>query len=520
MNTYFNLLSKDLKKLWGGLEFPQRLTIILLIVAATVVISYILAKSTEPNWGVLYSDLSENDAIAVIENLKKAGYPYKLSEDKKTILVPVDLKEDLRIMITENDVIHDSNPGFELLDKVQLGATDFQNKLTRQRIFQGELVRTIERIRGVKKARVQIADPERSVFSEKDESPSASVMLVLEAGEKIKPEQVKVIKNLVSHAIPRLDPERVFVSDQNGTALTEEIGKNSEDIGDYRSTFEKNTSKKISKVLEKLVGESNISVEVSAILNFDRTKTTIEKYLPANENTNSAEGVISNIQSDSETYGNGGETQQAPTNGPVDDKKGKNYQKVKTSKSFNVSKEIKQVVYAPGTVERMTIAVALNKILTSKEKEEIKNLVISASGANLERGDLITITAMQFASDNETEVSSASEIMSDIEKRSEIAFWIKSIAPILTVLILGLTALFIFSSLIKKPIYGEEVYERGGGSDEYEGEREPDLLEAASISSIETKLDPELEKIRTDLNGVIMSNPVEAARLLLSYIKE
>ncbi len=50
------------------------------------------------------------------------------------------------------------------------------------------------------------------------------------------------------------------------------------------------------------------------------------------------------------------------------------------------SKEIKQVVYAPGSVKRMTIAVAVNRILT-KKKKRIQNLVPSASGADYNRGE-------------------------------------------------------------------------------------------------------------------------------------
>ena len=68
------------------------------------------------------------------------------------------------------DLIQDREHGFELLDDLQLGSTDFKNQLTKQRIFQGELIRSIERINGVAKARVQIAEPERSVFADKDEA--------------------------------------------------------------------------------------------------------------------------------------------------------------------------------------------------------------------------------------------------------------------------------------------------------------------------------------------------------------
>ena len=117
-------------------------------------------------------------------------------------MVPQEMQDDLRIYVAENDLIQDSSPGFELLDEMQLGSTDFKNKLTKQRIYQGELTRSIEKMSGVRKARVQIADPERSVFAERDEAPTASVMLILEPGYKLKTSQVKAIKNLVAYAIP------------------------------------------------------------------------------------------------------------------------------------------------------------------------------------------------------------------------------------------------------------------------------------------------------------------------------
>lgn len=530
MNNYFSLLGNDLKKLWDGLELPQKMAIVVLVIISVGAISYFVTKSTEPNWGVLYSDLAETDAVAVVENLKKAGYPYKISDDKKSILVPNDVKEDLRVLIAENDVIHDSNPGFELLDKIQLGATDFQNKLTRQRIFQGELTRTIERIKGIKKARVQLADPERSIFSDQDEQPSASVMLILEPGVKLKPDQVKAIKNLVAYGIPRLTAEKVFLTDQNGEPLSDEVNQNSGGINDYKAQFENDTAKKVTKVLEKLVGSNNVSVEVSADMNFDSARSTIERYLPASDNSTSPQGVVTATQEESEVYDNNKQANGAatgvpsamPVNGQTSaDGKTMNYQKSKVARTYNVSKEVRQVVYAPGSVERMTVAVALNKILTTREKDEIKQLILSASGADEARGDVITITGMQFADDG----SQNAEALAQIEKTSQMEFWVKSVAPLAVVLILGLTALFVLSSLFKKPLQGEEVYEGegyygGGDGDDEAAEHEPNLLEMSSIPAIEAKLDPELEQMKSDLNHIIVSDPAEAARLLLSYIKE
>lgn len=522
MESQVNVLMNDIKKLWDGLEFMQKLIIMLLLVASFFAVSFIAVKSMEPDWGVLYSDLTETDTQAVISSLKKSGYPYKLSDDRKTVLVPLKAKEELRLMVAENDIIQDSNPGFELLNKMQFGATDFQNKLTRQKIFQDELTKTIETVRGVKKARVQIAEPDRSVFADRDDQPSASVMLVIEGGTKLRAEQIKAIKNIVAYGIPRLKPERVFVTDQTGSSLTEETGGSPAATGDYKSEYEKNTAAKVRKVLQQIVGLGNITVEVSADINFDRTKTTIEKYIPSTDINGIPIGVLNTIKDESEIYDNGKKNEADSEEDSEDiaassSAAEKNYQKIRTSKTYNVSKEISQVVYAPGKIRRMTIAVALNKILTSKEKEEMKNLVISASGADESRGDIITVSGMQFAVNPEYP---GIDFMQESAKTDSMQLLIKNIAPLVVILILGLGALFVLSSLIKKPISGE-VYDSGRYyEDEIDTEEAGAIPGTENLPVIETSLDPVIEKIKTDINNTIVSDPEEAARLLQSFIKD
>jgi len=537
LTNYFELLSNDLKKLWDNLDAPKKALIVLFCAIAIAAVSFIIIKSTEPEWGVLYSDLSEIDSAAIAESLRDSGHPYKVSDNGKTILVPARVKEELRVKVAENNIIKSSNPGFELLDKMQFGATEFQQKLTKQRIYQDELTKTIETIRGIKKARIQIAEPDRSVFADRDEVPTASVMLVLKADANIKLEQIKAIKNMVAYGVPRLTPENVFVSDQNGNPLSDKMDESSSGIDGYRRDFERETAKKVQKVLQRIVGVNNVSVEVSAEINFDRSKKTVEKYLPSGSANSEPTGVLESVREDLETYGKGekkaGITDEnaLSTEGEneissdTSSEKGKNtnYEKTRNSKDYKISKEIEQVVYAPGKVERITIAVALNKILTSEQKEEIKQLVISASGADLTRGDVITITGMEFASSVE-ELNEP--ILKQMDAISGLEVVVTQVGPLVVVLVLGLGALFVLNSLLKKPLYGEEVY--SSSEDRYnEGyppgiERDnPDLLETtANMPAITANLDPEIEKMRTELNNTIAADPQEAARLLLSYIKD
>ena len=507
-SSYFQLLFNDMKKLWKGLNVPQRFGLIVLLLATIILSTIFIVKSFEPDLTVLYSDLAESDVATITENLKKNGYSYKISDDKKTILVPASQKDEMRLYVAENDLIQNSNPGFELLDNMQLGSTDFKNNLTKQRIFQGELTRSIEKMEGVKSVRVQLAQPERSIFEDKDEIPSASVMLILDSGYKLKASQVKAIKNLVAYSVPRLTPEKVFITDQFGNSLSDETSKNSNDMESFKAGVEKDTAKKITSVLEEIVGRGNVSVQVNADIDFNSAKATIERYIPLDEK---GEGVLTSTQSEIENYENpnNNQAQQQPQNPNAGvPNKNLNYAKEKNSTSYSVSKEVKHIVYAPGTVKRLTIAVAVNKILTKAEKDELQNLVLSAAGVDYDRGDVITVSGLQF------------EAISDDKKKQEalakknakdamFEYFAVKLGPSIVVLVLGLFAITLLKNLISRiPHY----------------EVQQNILEDSEDDDTQATLqDIEISKqeqsINT-LNEAILADPEAAAKVLMSYIKE
>ena len=544
-SSYFQLLFNDMKKLWKGLNVPQRFGLIVLLLATIILSTIFIVKSFEPDLTVLYSDLAESDVATITENLKKNGYSYKISDDKKTILVPASQKDEMRLYVAENDLIQNSNPGFELLDNMQLGSTDFKHTLTKPRIIQGELTRSIEKMEGVKSVRVQLAQPERSIFEDKDEIPSASVMLILDSGYKLKASQVKAIKNLVAYSVPRLTPEKVFITDQFGNSLSDETSKNSNDMESFKSGVEKDTAKKITSVLEEIVGRGNVSVQVNADIDFNSAKATIERYIPLDEK---GEGVLTSTQSEIENYENpnNNQAQQQPQNPNAGvPNKNLNYAKEKNSTSYSVSKEVKHIVYAPGTVKRLTIAVAVNKILTKAEKDELQNLVLSAAGVDYDRGDVITVSGLQF------------EAISDDKKKQEalakknakdamFEYFAVKLGPSIVVLVLGLFAITLLKNLISRiPHYEvqQNILEDSeedddlaiGAPDDVDDtplklDKLSGLLDSGypslnfeSDDTQATLQDIEISKqeqsINT-LNEAILADPEAAAKVLMSYIKE
>jgi len=580
VNEHLKLIVDDIKTLWQKLDLNQKFSIAALLLAMVVISIFFIVKATEPNWTVLYSDLSTADVASISESLKKSGYAFKISDDKTAILVRNQDKEDLRMFVAENDLIKDSAGGFELLDSLQLGSTDFKNKLTKQRIFQGELTRSIEKIQGVKKARVQLAEPERSIFSDNDEEPSASVVLVLEPNVRLKATQILAIKNLVAYSIPRLTNERVFITDQFGTVLSEDVSKNSSDMQTYRTNFEKEAAKKIKDTLETIMGKDNVSVQVTTTMDFNQTRATIESYTP---NRETDAGVVVATQGEKEIYSNpkdlpsnqttaSGESIK-PTDAQVnaqnemtdlnnqqnnnpqvtannelglplnqtpaktvnyegekdktknsDELRKLSYEKEKSATQYAVTKEVRQVVYAPGSVTRMTVAVAVNKILTEAEKDEIKALVSAAAGMDASRGDVVSVSSLKFTGIDKTE-----ELKLDKEAQRRfildvLTFIFKNVAPIVIILVLGAIALNNLGSIfaVMKP-KDENLSEKEENSapafDPYlmlqQNQTTPDDFYQQDIqftSAVDAK--------KNEIINTVMGNPEEAARIITSYIKE
>lgn len=511
-NNYFALLSNDVKKLWNGLDDGQKLGMLALIVLTIIAATFFLSKAMEPDWVVLYSDLNEVNALTIVENMKKNGYQYKLSEDKKSVLVPSNVRDEMRVFVAENDLIKNGDAGFELLDDMQLGSTDFKNKLTRQRIFQGEITRSIEKIQGIRYAKVQIAEPERSIFEDTDEKPSASVMLVLEPGYKLKSSQVKAVKNLVAYSIPRMTPDQVFITDQNGNVLSDETSKNSTDMESFKSNLEKQTAKKVTDVLEKIVGKGNVSVQVNADIDFNSAKSTIESYIPVEEGKN--QGVLVSSQTEVESY----ENPNLVPNSTVVNQRNLNYSKQKTAVNYNVTKEVKQVIYAPGTVKRLSIAVAVNKILTDSEKEELKNLILSASGIDYSRGDVISVSGLQFEGAT-FDRKAHDDFAKQYQQEQILDVLITSILPMVVVFVLGLFALLIIRGFIARmPV---RKIERRVQEEIPVRVQEEEMSEVVPTIQFNRKeIASQKEQNITEINEAVMASPEDAAKLLTSYIRE
>ncbi|MBQ6758653.1 MAG: flagellar M-ring protein FliF [Selenomonadaceae bacterium] len=404
-----------LQELWNRYQNQRKYIIIgaiVVLVLAFAGISY--WYGSKPEYVPLYTNLETKDAGDVVNNLKEAGVPYELLEDKKgaTILVPATQVHNLRLDLAAVGLPR-GNKGFEIFDDSKLGVTEFQNKVNYLQALQGELTRTIEHLDSVDKARVHIVLPEDSLYKKNEKPATASILLMLKPETKLTTPEVKGIVNLVSHSVQGLAPENITIVDEKGNILN----KNDDDAFEQQTAQNLRTlsqiemtkkvrdhiQQNIQTMLDKTLGEGNAFVRVSVELDFDDRKIDRQTFTPVVDES----GIIRSQQDISESY-NGESTMpggpagvQSNIPGYVAEDRNANaeYERKESTKNYEINEENQKIIASPGSIRRLTVAVLVNDTITELQQEGLLRAVSSAAGINEERGDTISVEPLPFNTD-------------------------------------------------------------------------------------------------------------------------
>lgn len=515
------------------LSFAQKVTMGTIVVALCG-ISYFVLQHASDDYDVLYSNMNLADASAIVAKLKENKQPFKLADGGTTILVPAGQKNSL-VLDTVAELQGEEAVSLTQIPPVVSG--DVQREWIKK-LNTNAIISILKGIRGIKNAQVIISQPEKSLFLENEEDTRASVMLMVEPGFRLRDEQIKTIKALVSHSVPGLEPQNVAIADNAGNSLEGpgSMGAVVSSADLRKRNYEDETSKKLVRLLAPVVGKDNVVVSVSADFNLDQTQSKIHRVIPTGGDDVTPVGVAVSTQTQTEKYsgakkeGPGG-TAGAESNLPsyqsesggddADGKNGKDYEFGKSTTNYEISKEDKIIHYAPGQVERMSVAVVLNKVLTAQETAEIRDLVSNAAGLDFARGDSIDIKGFQF-----TELmSEKQEALAAAAKEAEMqAFWLQ-LATVITVSVIILVALIMFYNLVKAPASkGQIIHVPQHVEPEPIQYIEPEPIEdkpmKAPVAILEANLDPEIEMMRDAINDAIETDPKESARLLMAYMKD
>ncbi len=262
---------------------PGQKAVTIFAVVALVIGGYFFATwAGQPTYAPLFSGLTPVDANSIVDQLNTDGVPYKLTDGGTTIMVPDGQVYDERIKVSAAGLPSQGEAGYELLDKQGVTTSEFMQQITYRRALEGELSKTIKSIDGVKTAAVHLAIPEKDVFTDDTQKPTASV-LVDTGTRSLTSGQVQSVVHLVASSVEGLDPANVTVVGANGKVLSASDDSSGADgAGDGASAttaYEQRLNGALQKLLETVLGPNHSVVQVTADLDFDSTETKTQRYV-------------------------------------------------------------------------------------------------------------------------------------------------------------------------------------------------------------------------------------------------
>jgi flagellar M-ring protein FliF len=417
MNERLQQLPAQLAAFFAGQPPARRMAIVAIGIGSLAAVLGFAWWVQRPLYRPLFTNLSEQDAAAIVEALRDDKVPFQLEDDGHAVLVPADRLYELRLGLASRGLPEGGGVGFEIFDRQSLGQTDFLQRLNYQRALQGELGRTIGQLGGVESARVHLALPERSLFVAEDRRPSASVVLALTPGRTLARAQIDGIVHLVAASVEGLGADAVTVVDEGGRMLTQnrQRGDDAEVSSatlEAQRALERSAEERVESMLGAVVGRDRVIARVAATLDPARVERTEESYDPERtalrtqrstreetigaQGPGGAPGVQANLTNDTAA---------------VPEETGPRTERRDESQSFEVSKIVSRTVAPAGVVKQLSVAVLIDGTYTegaggervyaarpAEELERLRELVKSAVGFSESRGDRIEITSVPFQS--------------------------------------------------------------------------------------------------------------------------
>lgn len=373
--------------------------------AALVLAAFMVFRwASTPNYAPLYSNLTSQDASAVVDELDAQGTRYQLANGGSTIMVPRDDVYSTRIALSGQGLPKQGgSEGYSLLDGQDISTSEFQEQTDFKRAMEGELASTVEALDGINTAVVHLALPPSKVFADEQDPPTASVLIDTSAGTTFGAEQVQAIVHLVASSIDGLDPDDVTVADATGKVLSAKDGAGSlgASTRDQQvANFQQKTSQRIQSMLDRVVGAGNSTVQVTADLDFDRSVTESTTYTGK-----PGTPPLSSSTSRENYTGPPGGTQDTGVVGPdgqMDsfgsaDQGESSYVKKSGTADNAIDKVVEHRETAPGALNSMNVGVVIDSAAAMAiDANEVQDLIASTVGINKKRGDTVQVSVMPF----------------------------------------------------------------------------------------------------------------------------
>lgn len=416
-------IGNNLKNGWKNLAASKKRILIIVVSTAVILLAVLAFIAQRNHFTVLFSDLDEADAGAIVENLETEGIEYELEDGGKTILIDEAQVDQYRIQLASNGLMPVNSTGFEIFDETSMMATDEDREIMYQRAVTGELERSISSLQQVETAKVMLSIPEDSIFQNPDYKSEASASIVLETrgSGQLTTQNIQGIASLVSGAVDNLPRENIQIVDSNGNLLSGFLQEGESAIGatdvstqqlSVQQTYEQDLEKRINALLAPVYGANNIRVVVNASMNFDAIEgETVEYTAPMTDEEEEDPEREGLIRSQTENYNGASdmiegliEEGELPVAEDGDEELSTSLDR---TINYELDQKTERYVRAPGVLEGVNASIIINQNAeTVPAEDQIVPIVRRAIGLDDPATEIVgdvTFEPMPFADGEDIE---------------------------------------------------------------------------------------------------------------------
>jgi flagellar M-ring protein FliF len=396
--------------LFNSMSLRGKLTLAACALAFLAASLFLVKMAGKPSYTTVMTGVDPAKTAQITAALTSAGVGYELQNGGTAVAVKKGQETQANVALATKGLNTTSTqPGFEILDKQKLGASSQQQQVAYQRGLEGEIANTISQINGGQGARVNLTLGQDNLFADESQPATAAVLLPSDASG-MEPASVKGIANLVASAVPNLKATNVTITDGSGAMLwpTSDSSGGTEGLPSKTAAEAKYNAMQqasLQALLNRTLGDNKAQVVVHSDLNVDKTDEQSLTYdkksvVPLTEKKQT-ESLKGSGATSGGTTGAGSNlpNQVAAANGGSGGNN--NYKNTTTDTTNGVNKTITKTQKATGAVNRLDVAVMLDKSITLKgaQLQSLQKTLESAAGLQLQqRGDTLNITqGMSFA---------------------------------------------------------------------------------------------------------------------------
>jgi flagellar M-ring protein FliF len=365
---------------------------------------FIVKMAGAPSYTTVMTGVDPAKTSQITTALTAAGVPFELQNGGTAVGVQKGKETAANVALASKGLNSGTTqPGFEILDKQKLGASSQQQQIAYQRGLEGTIANTIGQIDGAGGAQVHLTLGQDNLFADESQPATAAVLLPQDASG-MEPAAVKGIANLVASSVPNLKASSVTITDGSGTMLWPSGGGTGGGDADglpsktaAESKYNASQEASLQALLDRTLGINKAQVVVHSDLNVDKIDEQALTYtgkvvpLAQKQTTESLKGSGSASGGKSGTSGNLPSYAADATGSGTNN----NYKNTTTDVTNGADKLITKTSKATGAVNRLDVAVLLDKSvkLQGAQMTALKASLASAAGLQIaKRKDTLNVT--------------------------------------------------------------------------------------------------------------------------------